>query len=251
MKLTLAEPKYLKDSITIISDLVSEARFSISPESIQLVAMDPANVAMVIFRMMPSLFSEYTVPQKVDITLNLTNLKQILKRVGTGDTLELEMEEGGAKMRMTITGNTIRRFSLPIIAADDREQKTPNLTFPITITAPVELLNEVVEDASVVADSLVFESDGKKLHVFAAGDLNNLEIEMSGAESTIDIVSELQEGTAKSRYAIEYLKKMVGGAKLSDTVKIQFNKDYPLRLEYVTVDKVQLAFILAPRVEHD
>jgi hypothetical protein len=32
---------------------------------------------------------------------------------------------------------------------------------------------------------------------------------------------------------------------------IQFNKDYPLKLEYKTVDKVSLSFILAPRVEND
>ena len=248
MKLTLAEPKYLKDSISIISDLVSEARFSISPQGIQLLAMDPANVAMVIYRLMPTLFTEYEVAEKIDITLNLTNLKQILKRASNSDVITLEIQ-GGNKLQMTISGKTVRKFSLPIIAADEREQKTPNLTFPLTITAPVELLNEAVEDASIVADSLLFESEGKQLKVSAAGDLNNLEIQINGEE--LEIVSELQETSAKSRYAIDYLKKMIGGAKLSDTVKIQFNKDYPLRLEYVTVDKVLLAFILAPRVEND
>ncbi len=40
-------------------------------------------------------------------------------------------------------------------------------------------------------------------------------------------------------------------SKLSDNVVIQFNKDYPLRLDYTVVDKVQLRFILAPRVEND
>jgi len=48
MKLTLAEPKYLKESIAIISDLVNEAKFKVNKEAIELVAMDPANVAMVI-----------------------------------------------------------------------------------------------------------------------------------------------------------------------------------------------------------
>ena len=54
MKLTLAEPKYLKDSISIISELVNEASFKITPEAIELVAMDPANVAMVIFKLLSS-----------------------------------------------------------------------------------------------------------------------------------------------------------------------------------------------------
>ncbi|MBS3133118.1 hypothetical protein J4470_03240, partial [Candidatus Woesearchaeota archaeon] len=54
MRLTLAEPKYLKDSISIISELVSETRIKVSSGGIELIAMDPANVAMVVFKLFPS-----------------------------------------------------------------------------------------------------------------------------------------------------------------------------------------------------
>lgn len=248
MKLSLAEPKFFKDSIAIISELVSEARFSIGPNGITLVAMDPANVAMVIFKLLPSMFAEYKLEEQVDVALNLNNLKQILRRVGSGDAVTLELENN-AKLKLTIAGKSMRRFSLPIIAADEKEQKTPNLSFPVTVTMPVNVLADAVEDAGIVADSMVLICDGKKVVVSAAGDLNNAEIEITGDEG-VDIISEESE-TVRSRYSIEYLKKMIGGSKLSDTVKIQFKKDYPLKLEYVATDKVQLSFILAPRVEHD
>ena len=55
----------------------------------------------------------------------------------------------------------------------------------------------------------------------------------------------------KAKYSIEYLKKMIASSKVSDTVVVQFNKDYPLKLEYKVVDKMMLSFILAPRVEND
>ena len=55
----------------------------------------------------------------------------------------------------------------------------------------------------------------------------------------------------KSKYSIEYLNKMIGGSKLSDSVTLQLNNDYPLKIEYKAIDKVDLAFILAPRVEND
>ncbi len=44
---------------------------------------------------------------------------------------------------------------------------------------------------------------------------------------------------------------MMEGCKLAEAVTIQFNKDYPLKLTYATVDKVMLSFILAPRVDTD
>ena len=38
--------------------------------------------------------------------------------------------------------------------------------------------------------------------------------------------------TIKSKYSIEYLKKMINGSKITDDMTIKFNKDYPLKLEY-------------------
>jgi hypothetical protein len=44
---------------------------------------------------------------------------------------------------------------------------------------------------------------------------------------------------------------MIQGAKLADKAVVQFSKDYPLKLDYTVKDKMQLAFILAPRVDND
>ena len=52
-----------------------------------------------------------------------------------------------------------------------------------------------------------------------------------------------------SKYSIEYLKRMISCSKLAERVKISFSKDYPVKLDYVTEDRVSMAFILAPRVE--
>ena len=79
MRLTLAEPNYLKDSISIISELVSEASFNITPDAMEMVAMDPANVAMVIFKLLSSSFTEYEVKEKTSLAINLNNLKQIFR----------------------------------------------------------------------------------------------------------------------------------------------------------------------------
>ena len=44
---------------------------------------------------------------------------------------------------------------------------------------------------------------------------------------------------------------MIQGSKISDKVKIEFAKDYPLKLEYLEKNKVQLMFVLAPRVDNE
>ena len=248
MKLTLAEPKYLKDSISIISDLVNEARFKINKDAIELVAMDPANVAMVIFKLFSSSFTEYDVDKEVEIGINLSNLKQILRRASPNDMLTLELDSEN-KLKIALKGVSSRTFSLPIIELEEKEQKIPDLKFPITITTSPGILNEAVEDADIVADSVSFVGQKDKFSIQAEGDLSQAKIDIKESDST-KITAENQD-SVKAKYSIEYLKKMVNSGKLSEELKIQFSKDYPLKLEYKTVDKVMLSFILAPRVEND
>lgn len=250
MRLSLAEPKYLKDGISIISDLVNEGRFKIGPDGIEMIAMDPANVAMVIFKLFSSAFIEYDVKEEINIAVNLSNMKQILRRAKPSDTLTLELDQQN-KLKIHLRGNTSRTFSLPLIDIEGKEQKIPDLSFPVTIETASELLNEAVEDVDVVGESVSFIADKGTFTISSEGDLSNAKIVVKkGDETKITINT---DSTIKSKYSIEYLKKMVGGSKLADNggVSIQFNNDYPLKLEYKTLNKVQLSFILAPRVENE
>ncbi len=248
MKLTLAEPSYLKDSISIISELVNEARFKITQDSIELVAMDPANVAMVIFKLLSSCFTEYDVKADTEIAINLNNLKQILRRAKPSDMLTLELTPDN-KLQIKLKSKTARTFNIPIIELDEREQKIPELVFPVNIKTQSSILNEAIEDADIVAESVTFLADKEKMTIAAEGDLSKASIEIRADEDT-KITAETQD-KVKAKYSIEYLKKMMAGGKLADEVMINFSKDYPLKLEYKVVDKLLLAFILAPRVEND
>tara|TARA_Y100000310_G_scaffold342247_1_gene444633 strand:- start:40322 stop:41068 length:747 start_codon:yes stop_codon:yes gene_type:complete len=248
MRLTLAEPRYLKESVTIISDLVNEARFKVSKEAIELVAMDPANVAMVIFKLLSSSFTEYDVKKDVEIAINLSNLKQIMRRAKPDDMLTLELDPDN-KLKVILKGNNLRTFNLPIIELDEKEQKIPDLKFPVAINLPSMVLSDAVEDVDVVAESVTFVAEQKKFAISAEGDLSQADIEMKENDNTKIKVE--GDDKIKSKYSIEYLKKMITGSKIADEVSIYFNKDYPLKLEYKTVDKVMLSFILAPRVENE
>lgn len=247
MKLTLAEPKFLKDSISIISDLVNEGRFKITTSSIELVAMDPANVAMVIFKLLSSAFVEYDVKKEVELSINLNNLKQVLKRAKPTDTLSLEVAE--SKLKVTLKSGTVRTFYIPIIEMEEKEQKVPNLTFPITIKTSSSVLTEAIEDADIVAESLSFSVEASTFIVEAEGDLSKAKIEIKEGDDT-KITVEGKENI-RAKYSIEYLKKMIGASKLANEVTIQFSKDYPLKLEFKVVDKLMMSFILAPRVDND
>src|SRR3989338_4417882 len=247
MKLTLAEPKYLKDSISIISELVTEAKFRINKTGIELVAMDPANVAMVIFKLLATSFVEYEVTNEVRLSLNLNNLKQVLRRAKPNDMVTLEVVEN--KLNITLKSKTKRTFSLPIIDMDEKEQKVPELNFPLKITTDAELIVESIEDVDIVGESVTFIGEPDKFTISAEGDMSKALIEIPADETTVIKTTKTEK--IKAKYSVEYLKKMIAAGKLVSSVSIQFNKDYPLRLDYKLVDKLMMSFILAPRVENE
>jgi len=248
MKLSLADPKYLKDSIAIISELVNEGNFKVKKDSIELVAMDPANVAMIVFKLLGSAFTEYTIDKEIELGVNVANLKQILKRCKADDIVNLELVEEN-KLKVQFKGKNTKTFSLDIINIEEKEQNVPSLKFPVTINMASGLLDEAVEDADIVGEAVTFVAEPKKFTVNAEGDLSNANIEI-GADDDTKITMDAGD-PVKAKYSIEYLKKMIAGSKISSNVKIQFDKDYPLKLDYSVQDKVQLSFILAPRVEND
>lgn len=247
MKLTLAEPRYLKDSVSIISELVNEARFKITPDSVELVAMDPANVAMIIFKLLSSSFVEYNIKEPTELSINLDNLKKILRRASPTDVLTLELDK--AKLKITLKGRAVRTFSLPILELEEKEQKIPNLNFPVNVTTTTNVLDEAIEDVDIVAESVSLEVEPESFVISAEGDMSHAKIEIKPSEDTS--IKADQKAKVKSRYSIEYLKKIVKASKLANNVTVMFNKDYPLRVEYKVIDKLLLAFILAPRVDND
>lgn len=248
MKLVLAEPRYFKESISIISDIVTEATFKVGPNGLKLVAMDPANVAMVNFELFSSCFTQYEVKDPEEIAINLNNLKQILRRAKGDDMLTLETTED-SKLKIQMKSNTTRSFSIPTLEIEDKEQKVPDLSFPMNVQMHSSMLSDSIEDVSVVGESVTLLGEKEQLSVKAEGDLSKAFIEVKSDENTT--IKADTDDKFKSKYSLEYLRKMINGGKLSDDVSLSFNTDYPLRLEYKVTDRLLLSFILAPRVDND
>ncbi len=248
MKLVLAEPFYFKDSMGIISDIVSEVKIKAKSDRLEIVAMDPANVAMVVFKMFSSSFTQYEVKGEEEVAINLSNLKQILRRMKNDDVLTLETTDEN-KFKIQLKSDTVRSFSIPTLDLEDKEQRVPELKFPLTIETNSQVLADAIEDVSVVAESVTFLGEKSQLLVKAEGDLSKALIEIKPTENTV--IKTDSNDKFKAKYSLEYLKKMIAGGKLSDNVSLYFNTDYPLKLEYKLTDILLLSFILAPRVDND
>lgn len=244
MKLTLAETRLLKESVAIISELVAEVQFEVKKDALEVVAMDPANVAMVNFKLLSSAFIEYKGDGE-KISVSLSELKGVFRRIKPADTLTLEEKDD--KLLVTLKGASKREFSLPLIDLDDREQKVPDLSFNATVKTQSSIFTDAIEDVDIVGESVLLETGSENLLISSVSDLKKASVEVVPDDETTISASE----QSKAKYSVEYLKKMIPAGKFCDDVTIKFSNNYPLEVEYAIVDKLSLKFILAPRVDND
>jgi len=238
MLVKLENPILLSKAIELISELVTEVRLKVNEFGMSITAIDPANVAMVGFKLPKSAFSQFETDDE-SLGINLDNLKRILKRCGVGSSLILEKKEN--LLDIQIQDRIKRNFSLSLLEVEGEEKDMPDLEFSSRVELNSIDLIASIEDCVVVADACSFIiEDGK--FVIEAKSLNSARSEFSGDEANI------QAENCKSRYSLEYLQKFVKGAKLCEKTILNFANDHPLKMELRT-SGMELSFILAPRVE--
>lgn len=247
-EIQIENPKVLKDSMQVISNLISEGVFQIKEDGIELVAADPAMVALVDFKILKEAFNKFEVSEEGEIGVNIENLYSILRRASGSDNLTLKTD-GSSKLSLVLENESKRSFTLPLLNMSDEDiPDTGDLEFNVLADMDSSVLENGIGDASVVGDSVTFESEDGDIFIKAESSSSDVEFKISKGS---DAILDMEEGEAKSMFSIDYLNKMIKASKLSGTVRVFLGKDYPMRLDFKVPDTLELGFILAPRIEEE
>ena len=242
MQIKLENPLLLSKVVELISNLVIEVKFKIDSSGMSVVAIDPANVAMVRFFLSKNAFSQFDLEAKQEIWgVNLEDLKKILRRLGIKSSLILKREEN--RLNIEMSDKIKRNFTLNLIDIKSEDKEMPTLEFSARVEMNSIDLIDAVEDCAVVADACSFIVENNNF-IIEAKNLNSARSEFSGDE--VNIKAE----NCKSKYSIEYLNKFMKGSKLCDKTVLNFANDHPLRMD-LKIENMELNFILAPRVESE
>jgi len=247
-KAKISDAKLLRDMITAISTLVDEATFNITPESIQLRAMDPSRVAMIDFEMPKTVFDEYSADTPTKMCINITELLKLLRRTSKDESVELALDEKTGRLNVGIKGKYDRTFNMPTLEAAEEEVPTPKITFNVRAKATTEGLNEAIQDVQLVSDHVRIEIDNEKMTMRATGDLMGATVELKkGSDALLDL--EAKEAS-KATFSLSYLSEIIKtAAATSDVATLEFSSDMPIRLDFQQPKEGKLTFYLAPRIE--
>lgn len=238
MLVKLEDPSLLSKIIEVISELVTEVRIKVNEFGMSITAIDPANVAMVRFKLPKSAFSQFESENEV-LGINMDSLKKILRRCNSGTSLILEKKDNF--LNIQVQDRIRRNFSLNLIEIEGQEKEMPTLDYSTRVEISSPDLISAIEDCIVVSDACSFKINKDEFVIEAKG-LNSARSEFSKDEAKI----EAEE--CKSKYSLEYLQKFMKGAKLCEKTILNFANDHPLKID-IRTEHMELNFLLAPRVE--
>ena len=240
MFVKLEKPAVLSKAIDIISELVTEVRLKVNEYGMSITAIDPANVAMVNFKLPKSSFSEFESEKEV-LGINLDDFKRILKRCGSKSVLVLEKKEN--QLSIQIEDRIKRNFSLNLIDVEGEDKELPDLEFSSKVEMNSVDFIDAIEDCAVVSDACSFVVQEGKFIIEAKG-MNSAKAEFSSDEAKIEAED------CNARYSLEYLQKFSKGAKITEKITLNFAQNHPLKMD-IHAEGLTLNFILAPRVENE
>ncbi|NOQ55460.1 MAG: proliferating cell nuclear antigen (pcna) [Nanohaloarchaea archaeon] len=246
-KATLDDVILFRDSLTAVSEFITEGIFKAKKDGIYMSAVDPTMVVLVDFKFLATQFASYEIDTEQEISVNMESFLSILKRASASDKVTLALDNDAKKLEITFVGRSTRRFVQPLIVIDEAETPEMNLDFSGHVDIQTSILEDGIGDASIVSDTIVVEAEKNKFIISSKGDLNQVRLEIEkGNGGLLDF--SVKEPCA-SKFSLDYFKKIIKAGKLADVVHIEFGKDYPSRLTFRQKDALELNYVLAPRVE--
>ena len=246
-KIILSDVDLLKSSIPIISEIIDEGLFRVDQNGISLLSPDRAMVAVIDFKILSTAFDEFKSQGEDMLGLNMANLAAVIKRVKSGDKIVMERAEGGNSLKITIKGSGIRTFEIPLLDVKTEKPPVDKLAFTSKIELESSIVEEGISDADIIGDSVIMEASPSSFKMSAKGDVSSAYLELTKQDK--GLLDLRVTANVRAQYPLEYLKKMIKAGKISEQMILEFGNDYPLRLGFKSIDKMQLSFVLAPRVE--
>jgi len=252
---TITRASTLKKIIAAVSELITDAKFELTPNAFTLQAMDSANTSLISLLLQKSGFEKYHCDRTMNLGINLESLTKVLKCAGNDDKVTLKTTEKGDVITIIFESNyKVCDFELKLMEIDIDQLRIPDIEYNSVVKMPALEFQKIVSNLSTWGGDTVMISTNKKGVKFSVtGDLGSGNIQLK-ANADIDaesgVVLEVKENVSLT-FAIKKLVTFTKATPLSTAVKLAMSDEVPLLVEYEIDDLGYIRYYLAPKIEEN
>ncbi len=241
------EPRYVFE--TLVKNL-PEASLYFSRDGIFLKALDPTKTIMFDLEFYSTSLEDYVVEEETKVGLIFTTIKDVIKRIGATEKLELEVDRERNRFSLYIytkrgrEAGLVRRFSFPIVTAVEEEMPELSTSFDAAFEIESEMFSDVLSMAGDVADWVQIETSPNGV-VFKSESEGGKAMEV---ELGLDLVDVYTEASASAKYSVEALSIVDKLKSISKKTRVELSDGSPAKLTH-EFSTGRFVTIIAPRVD--
>jgi len=244
MKMIYPNAQELNNIFEIVDQFIEEGYLTVNENGLALKCGDRAMVCILDLSIKPNAFEQFTTEKEEKLGININSFLNVLKKAKKEDKITIGRND--SKLILTLWDYDLNRtFRIPLLdlTTEDLPQ-TDNLEFTGRTEVLTKVLEQIIKDSESISDFLVVEVN-ENLIFTTDNDVSDYKVELDNLNTNLLSLN----GNGKSRYPIDYLKKLIDkDKKLFDSVVLNLANDYPLKIEHSLGDRVKFDFVLAPRV---
>ncbi|MBN1941596.1 MAG: hypothetical protein JW772_05435 [Candidatus Diapherotrites archaeon] len=214
-----------KKAIDAISSFISEGNIHFSDSGIFFKAIDPSQVVFVEFDFPKKLFEKYDIEPTL-VGLDLVELSKIMARAMPEDKLIMDVTD--SELKLTLDGEILRKFSLPLLDINEEEINIPETTYSSKVEINSRVFREMLKDAALFGSSIVFKIKGTNFIIESQGSTGTLNTSIKQARTAI--VKSNAEVTSK--YSLNFLQNIVKEADSDKKILMELKSDSAMGVSY-------------------
>jgi proliferating cell nuclear antigen len=246
MKLEIKQPV-----ITLFCDtlaaLVPECRLIVGESGINALAVDTANVGMVLVNLPNTAFEAFQPgDERTEIGMDVGKWRDMLKVMNDSkSTIAIELVDSG-KLRLTDGKYTYTHVLLDINTIKKRPNM-PGITLPAAVEVDAAEYAEAIKAMGVVGDKVCLRAihDHAVLELSAEGDTDHLRKELN-----VPVPNQSKKDSVRSLFSIDYLRDTAKAMRGAGKIMVHLGENHPVRFDF-DLGGMECSFLIAPRIEEE
>ena len=240
MRLELYNPSIFKEVFDCISHIVDECKLEFTNFGLTINALDKSHITFISLDFKYHLFDTYEVPENETILIDTVEFIKVLKRCKNDEIMKIATDNNN--LILTFEGESTRNYNLRLIDNEYETPKPPRVEYPVTITAPSNLIKDTLSDMKLFSENFKISVDEDYLRLYTEGMKGSTEMKYLHGSNINTYV--------KSGYSIEKFMDIFRASKLTETVELGLGNDLPVTITFKLVSgDGSVSFLLAPRLE--
>jgi proliferating cell nuclear antigen PCNA len=241
----------LKNIIGALEPILEEATFNFTEKKqVTLRGLDPQKVSAVNLKCLPGAFKEYECTKPSKITVSISELSKILKRVSGGAEVNLSYNPSKInKLVIRIKGKYTSTFRLNLMNPMIEETPLPRVYLPYIAKFVTKSFEDGLNDVMLYSNNVILHGRKDSITLHGSGDMADVGVEFkSNTDALLSIEIEKNIPEVKTCYSLTFLQGIVKACSpISDIVVLAFDTNKPIQLLFSLPKMVQVTYWLAPR----